>query len=479
MSGPITIRVSEVRTNGRGRARAVDPLKVADLAASIAEVGLLNPITVAPDYTLAAGRHRLEAHRSLGLAEIPAVVVPFEDAELARIDENLMRSDLTVLQQGQHLLRREEILRERGVRAKASPGTNQHTRVVGETVSPTTATTAAIARQAGLSERSAQQRAQIAREIAPDVQDALADTDVADSTRQLLDIARMPEEEQRAVVDLVATGQARDVKDARRQVVTGKRQQEAEERVAAASTSGAHPFAPDIVHTDVLAGLAGIETDTADLVVADPPYNIGKAEWDKRPPADHLLWCAEWLRECIRILKPTGALYVFGYPRGLTALLPMIETGGLVYRDWIVWDTIMGTGGGLWVNRHEDILYFSKSRDTFEDADAIKLERHEENIREYRGVEYRFKNPSNIWRFPRIDDSAAERTNHPTQKPLALIERIVRASSPAGGLVVDPFVGSGTTCVAAMRQQRRSIGIDNDPDNITIARARIAAECAL
>lgn len=289
-------------------------------------------------------------------------------------------------------------------------------------------------------------------------------------------LARKPAEHQRRVVDLVTTGQARDVKDAERQVVTGRRQQEAEERVAAASSSAPHPFAPDIVHADVLAGLAGIETDTVDLVVADPPYNIGKAEWDKRPPADHLLWCAEWLRECVRILKPTGSLYVFGYPRGLTALLPMIETGGLVYRDWIVWDTIMGTGGGLWVNRHEDILYFSKSRDTFEDADAIKLERHEENIREYRGVEYRFKNPSNIWRFPRIDDSAAERTNHPTQKPLALIERIVRASSPAGGLVVDPFVGSGTTCVAAMRQQRRSIGIDNDPDNITIARARIASE---
>lgn len=169
-------------------------------------------------------------------------------------------------------------------------------------------------------------------------------------------------------------------------------------------------------------------------------------------------------------------MYVFGYPRGLAQIMQIMDGHQLVYRDWIVWDTIMGTGGGLWVNRHEDILYFSRGQDVFTDQDAVRLERHEEHIREYRGVEYRFKNPSNIWRFPRVDDSAAARTNHPTQKPLALIERMVKASSPAGGLVVDPFVGSGTTCVAAMRHGRYSIGIDDDRENITMAKARVAAE---
>lgn len=291
-------------------------------------------------------------------------------------------------------------------------------------------------------------------------------------------IARKPAEHQRQVVERVASGIARDVKDAERQLVTEQRRREAKARVAeAAAASGpAHPFAPAMHCADVLAGLTGIESATVDLVVADPPYNIGKAEWDSIPPREYIMWCADWISECARILKPSGVMYVFGYPRGLARIMDLMDGHRLVYRDWIVWDTIMGAGGGLWVTRHEDILYYSKSRDTYEDRDAVRLERHEGHVREYRGVEYRFKNPSNVWRFPRVDDSAAERTNHPTQKPLGIIERIVLASSPAGGLVVDPFVGSGTTLVAAMRHCRHSIGIDNDPESITTAGARVARE---
>lgn len=291
------------------------------------------------------------------------------------------------------------------------------------------------------------------------------------------DVARKPASHQRDVVTRIENGLARNVKEAERQIVVERRRRDAEASIAVVGRT-AHAFAPDFRCCDVLEGLSQIETASVDLVVADPPYGIGKADWDVFAPDEYLDWCADWISECARILRLSGAMYVFGYPRVLAQLAGVLEGHRLVYRSWIAWDTIMGAGGGLWVNRHEDILYYSRSRETFEDPGAVRLERHEEHVREYRGVEYRFKNPSNIWRFPRVDDSSPERTNHPTQKPLALVERLVLASSPAGGLVVDPFVGSGTSCAAALLHRRRSIGIDSDPDAITMARARCAQAAA-
>ena len=159
-----------------------------DLAASIAELGLINPITITKDGRLIAGYHRLLACQQLGLADIEVNVLDVDDldAELAEIDENLQRSELTVLEQAEHLLRRNEILEEKGLRARR--GDNRFTDR-GETVSPLK-TTEEIAQDIGLGERSAQQRLQIARDLAPDVKDLLRDTEIADSTRQLLELAR-------------------------------------------------------------------------------------------------------------------------------------------------------------------------------------------------------------------------------------------------------------------------------------------------
>jgi site-specific DNA-methyltransferase (adenine-specific) len=159
----------------------------------------------------------------------------------------------------------------------------------------------------------------------------------------------------------------------------------------------------------------------------------------------------------------------------LSHIQHVLDDLGMVYRNWITWDTIQGAGGGLWVNRSESILYYSKTRETYEDSESIKLERHEENVREYKGKEYAFKNPSNIWRFPCVDDKHPERTDHPTQKPVELIERIILASSPAGGNVLDCFMGSGTTGVACMKHRRYCTGIELNQDYISIAQSRFSA----
>lgn len=235
-------------------------------------------------------------------------------------------------------------------------------------------------------------------------------------------------------------------------------------------------FMPRLLHGDVVEQLRALPDTHFDLVCIDPPYNMDKAGWDSFGSGkEFAAWARPWLKECQRVLKGTGAIYVFGINRMLSHLQHEMDGMGLHYRNWITWDTIQGAGGGLWVNRTEAILYYSKTADTFEDADAVKLERHEENVREYKGREYFFKNPSNIWRFPCVDDKHPERTDHPTQKPVELIERIVRASSPAGGTVLDCFMGSGTTGVACMKSRRHATGIDQSAHYIAIAQARFDA----
>lgn len=235
-------------------------------------------------------------------------------------------------------------------------------------------------------------------------------------------------------------------------------------------------FMPRLIQGDVTSKLKTLQDEWFDLICIDPPYNMDKADWDSFGNGrEFAQWARTWLKECYRVLKPSGAIYIFGINRMLSHLQGELDAIGLKYRNWIIWDTIQGAGGGLWVNRHEAILYYSKTDQVYEDADSVKLERHEENVREYKGKEYAFKNPSNIWRFPCVDDKHPERTAHPTQKPIELITRIIQASSPVQGRVLDCFIGSGTTGVACMQLRRYCTGIDQDADYLAIAQSRFDA----
>ena len=234
-------------------------------------------------------------------------------------------------------------------------------------------------------------------------------------------------------------------------------------------------YTPKIINGDVLKEITKISTESIDLIVTDPPYNMNKAEWDSFGSGEEFSeWAEKWLKECFRILKPTGSIYIFGINRMLSHIQMRMEQIGFNYKNWIVWDTIQGAGGGLWVNRQEAILYYSKTDKPYENKEAIKLERAEENIREYKGVTYEFKNPSNIWRFPVVDNKHKDRTSHPTQKPVELIERIIKANSKQDDNVLDCFMGSGTTGVACMKLKRKCIGFELSKDYIDISNDRFA-----
>ena len=210
-------RITAITINHR---RPASSAKIAQLAESIEQVGLLNPITVTDWGVLVAGLHRLEACKKLGWTEIPCNVIKEDDAELAEIDENLIRNELTKLEHDELILRRKGIYEDRHPETKQgiaqAAGMNRAAgNNVSEIISPTFA--ADTAAKTGLSPRSVQQSVQIANKITPEVEDIIRDTPIADRKTDLLQLARMEPEQQKEIIQQVTAGAAKTVSQAVRQ----------------------------------------------------------------------------------------------------------------------------------------------------------------------------------------------------------------------------------------------------------------------
>jgi len=248
------MKVEIARIQVGQRKRKLDECKVRSLAESFESIGQLQPITVGQcengNYRMIAGLHRLEAAKLLGWESIEAQ--EFEGdavaAELAEIDENLMRNDLTVLEQGEHLARRQELV-------GFKQGDNRFTIGRRATVAPLK-TTLEIAKESGLSERSAQQRMQVARNIVPEVKDAIRDTEIANSTTQLLELARLSPEKQIEVSNFLDGEMT--IQDALKEVKKVAREKEIQERIAEIESNA---FTPP--------------SRKYDVIVIDPPWQYG------------------------------------------------------------------------------------------------------------------------------------------------------------------------------------------------------------
>lgn len=239
---------------------------------------------------------------------------------------------------------------------------------------------------------------------------------------------------------------------------------------------------------DVHAVLAReIPAGSVDLIVADPPYNIGKrfAGVRERWPtaAAYAAWCREWLDLCVERLAPHGSMYLMASTQGMPELdLHLRDRLHVLSR--IVWcyDSSGVQARRRFGSLYEPILLCVKdpARYTF-NADAIRVEAPTGARR--RLIDYRkpvpapynsSKVPGNVWSFPRVRYRMPEYEEHPTQKPEALIERMLRASSNPGELVLDLFAGTFTTSAVAARLGRRSVGVELHADYVTIGRRRLA-----
>jgi len=214
---------------------------------------------------------------------------------------------------------------------------------------------------------------------------------------------------------------------------------------------------------------------SVDLLIADPPYNLGK---DYGNNQDIKAWheyedlTREWLREGIRIMKPSGSMYVFMGVRFISKLFAILEDEfQLFFNGWITWHYTQGMGRKLGFSpRHEDILYFAKTENFTFNLDAVRVpQKYFRKRNNMTGA-----NPGDVWQFSHVHYCSAEREQHPTQKPEALIERMIRASSNEQDLVLDPFIGSGTTCRVASLLKRHWIGIDLNPSYIEMTEKRLA-----
>lgn len=235
--------------------------------------------------------------------------------------------------------------------------------------------------------------------------------------------------------------------------------------------------------------MRGMPDSCVDLIVTSPPYNIGKEYEHRRSLEDYLGWCSEWLHELHRIAKPRASFWLnLGYCE--------VETRGravpLAYLMWnrspfylhqeIVWQYGAGVSARrAFSPRNEKFLWFVKDPETFTfNLDAVRDPNVKYPTQKKNGklkCNPLGKNPGDVWYFAKVTSGAnrasPERTAHPAQFPLAVIDRIVKACSNPGELVFDPFLGSGTTAEAALLNGRRAAGSEIRPDYVKIASARL------
>lgn len=242
------------------------------------------------------------------------------------------------------------------------------------------------------------------------------------------------------------------------------------------------------INQDLFSTLDNLPDSFVDLLFIDPPYNMNKKfnsnSFREMTTNDYIEWIDSWLSKLIRILKETASIYICGDYRSSSA----IQQAGEKYfkvRNRIIWEREKGRGSkNNWKNNSEDIWYFTMSDNYTFNLDDVKLKRkviapykisgQPKDWEESKDGNYRLTHPSNIWTDLTVPFwSMPENTDHPTQKPEKLLAKIILASSNKGDFVFDPFLGSGTTSVAAKKLDRNYLGIELDKTFACLAEKRL------
>jgi site-specific DNA-methyltransferase (adenine-specific) len=224
-----------------------------------------------------------------------------------------------------------------------------------------------------------------------------------------------------------------------------------------------------LYNADCIDILSSIDNESVDLIAVDPPYEIffEKNEWDKKV-LDWNTLCEEYFR----ILKPTGNLIVFQGWSNVSETKTILEKK-FNLNNWIIWDRIKGRGAKTnVVSTREDILWFSKTQNYTYNKIYSNIKKKTGGLGNKNGQPNRAL--SNVWSdISPIVPWSDERNSHPTQKPLQLMERIITIWSNENDLVLDSFMGSGTTIEASINLKRNYIGIERDVNYFQIAENRI------
>ncbi len=237
---------------------------------------------------------------------------------------------------------------------------------------------------------------------------------------------------------------------------------------------------------DCLEALSEIVDRSVDLVFADPPYNIGKkfSNFHDSWPSDreYAEWCYQWLELCIKKLKPTGSLYVMTSTQAMPYLdLWLRERMTILSRIMWYYDSSGVQAKKYYGSLYEPILFAVKDPKSYT-FNALDIEIEAKTGATRKLIDYRkeiptpyktTKIPGNAWYFPRVRYRMDEYEEHPSQKPEALLERIIKASSNPGDLILDPFGGTFSTSAVAQKLGRKSVSIELQEEYFKIGLRRL------
>lgn len=243
-----------------------------------------------------------------------------------------------------------------------------------------------------------------------------------------------------------------------------------------------------ILFGDTFLSLGFIKDESVDLLIVDPPYNLtkvfGKTQFKDMSAQSYKDYTHEWIKACLPKLKKTCSIYICSDWR-TSVLIGEIVASYFIVRNRITWQREKGRGAlSNWKNGMEDIWFATMSNDYTFNVDAVKIRRkvlapyrEDGNPKDWIEGEngsYRDTYPSNFWDDISIPYwSMPENTPHPTQKPEKLIAKLILASSNKGDLVLDPFLGSGTTAVTAKKLGRNFIGIEREIEYCAVSQKRL------
>ena len=244
------------------------------------------------------------------------------------------------------------------------------------------------------------------------------------------------------------------------------------------------------IHQDLFSTLDYLPENFVDLLFIDPPYNLSKTfnqlRFTERSTTEYQAWLESWFPKLLKTLKPSASVYICGDWRS-SAAIQLVTEKYLIVQNRITWEREKGRGAkSNWKNCSEDIWFCTISTNYTFNSEAVKLKR--KVIAPYKDANgkpkdwqksttgnHRLTYPSNLWTDLTIPFwSMPENTEHPTQKPEKLLAKIILASSNPGAIVIDPFLGAGTTSVVAKKLDRRYVGIEMDLTYCCLAQKRLA-----
>lgn len=432
------VPLAKITLDGYPR-RALNAEHVQALADSIREEGLLNPLLMDQNAVLIAGAHRLAALALLGWEQAPVCVFPVENdadrlrAQIAALDENLMRKEGTALEQSEWTGQRKRLYLELHPETarEATLIQNRDDNLSQREAPSFTEDTAA---KTGTSKRTVERAVQVADNLTPEVRDTIRETPVADNQRELLRLSRMEPGKQAPVADKIASGAAKSVGEAEKQL-----KREAAVQIAATATL---PELVTLHQGDFREVLATLPDKSIDLVFTDPPYN------DEIAPLYEDL-----AAHASRILKPGGSLITYV---GQNILREAMENMGGYLRYWWILCAHHKGGAARLAGKYvivewKPLLWYVRD---CRRADAEYLVDFVEFGREPGGLQ----------------------ELHDWQQQEAPARFAIEKLTQPGDVVLDPFLGTGTTLAAAVKLGRRGIGVELDPETLAVATARLA-EC--